>query len=82
MDIPHQIVDNPTSNVIPEQSSSFNNEGGHVLSETSRQRNESSQEQRSQARSSSQNSNKVPKWLKFSSKIIIYFIYVPNLIFN
>src|SRR4051812_17133487 len=72
MDTPHQIVNNPTSNIVPEQPSSSNNEGGHVLSEPSRQRNESAQEQRSHARSSSQTSSKVPKWLKIG-KIIIYF---------
>jgi hypothetical protein len=72
MDTPHQIVNNPNSNIVPEQPSSSNNEGGHVLSEPSHQRNESAQEQRSHARSSSQTSSKVPKWLKIG-KIIIYF---------
>uniref|UniRef100_A0A1D1XF21 Tether containing UBX domain for GLUT4 n=1 Tax=Anthurium amnicola TaxID=1678845 RepID=A0A1D1XF21_9ARAE len=66
-DIPHQIVDNVTSNIVPEQTSSINNEGGHVLSEPSRRQNieESGQGQHS---SSNKSSSKVPKWLKFGNK--------------
>ncbi|CAG8491976.1 4002_t:CDS:10 [Rhizophagus irregularis] len=66
-DMPHQLVDNLTPNIVP---SSINNEGGHVLSEPSRQKNigESAQGQHSRAHSTNQTSNKVPKWLKFGNK--------------
>lgn len=73
-DMPHQLVDNFTPNIVP---SSINNEGGHVLSEPSRQKNigESAQGQHSRAHSTNQTSNKVPKWLKFGKMIIIIFFY-------
>jgi len=69
-DIPHQIVDNLPPNFVPEQTSSIDNKGGHVLSEPSRQQNigELAQGQHSRAHSSNQTSSKVPKWLKFKNK--------------
>jgi hypothetical protein len=71
--MPHQLVDNLTPNIVP--SSINNNEGGHVLSEPSRQQNigGSTQGQHSRAHSTNQTSNKVPKWLKFGKFVIIFF---------
>ncbi|RIA95236.1 hypothetical protein C1645_816969 [Glomus cerebriforme] len=64
IDLPHQIVDSSITNIVPEQSSSISNEGGHVLSEPSRQQN-LGQEHHSRVRSLS---SKVPKWFKFNKK--------------
>jgi len=66
-DIPHH---NLTSNIVPEQTSSINNEGGHVLSEPSRQQNigELAQGQHSRASSNKTSKSKVPKWFKFGNK--------------
>jgi hypothetical protein len=72
-DMPHQLVDNLTPIIVP---SSTNNEGGHVLSEPSRQKNigGSAQGQHSRAHSTNQTSSKVPKWLKFGKMMIIILL--------
>ncbi len=79
------ITDEVAPTKVPEQSSSSNNEGAHVLSEPLRQQNlESAQGQSLHAHgesSSSQTSNKVPKWLNFG-KIILSFLYKLNTYFN
>ncbi|GBC02698.1 hypothetical protein RclHR1_04760013 [Rhizophagus clarus] len=66
-DMPHQLVDNLTPNIVP---SSINSEGGHVLSEPSRLQNigESVRGPRSREHPTNQASGKVPKWLKFGNK--------------